>query len=424
MSYFEVALWSGCIGIYLSYAGLSLFYALYHRSLVGLQTMLLVLSCGGLVLFGSGLGALLFSGLTRVQEADLVMGVGAFSAAYSSLGLRNFLRAEQRDVIVDRGLLGVVALCICLLVAPFWPDQQRALEVVFLGAILSALVAFWLSLRAWLLGDSFAMPMAVACLALLFAVLGLYGLPLGMFRDNHLFQSVSALCASLYVVLICHAVRRRYSDIKRMGQALAMSRDKDLLTQLWTGAAFIRQIDDAIARAKRNRKELALIGVEIYNTSMLRQQFGHHGIEQVIYGMASRVRKLGGSVSALGRYSDTSFVIVLDSVDKPRYLRSLGLRLSAGVRRPYLLNANTVNAHDFQADIGVGIARVSHRHAALSRSSRNNESASEYDSFSIAQNALHQTSVLAKAARQFPSRAAIFDDASRKALDLKSAALR
>jgi GGDEF domain-containing protein len=319
-------------------------------------------------------------------------------------------------------LLGVVLLCASLLLALAWPDPRQALEGVAVGAIVAAVLAFWLTLRAWLLGDRFAMPMALACAVMIFAVLGLFGLALGALPNHLLLESLAALCAAAYVMLISHTMMRRYAEYRRMSRALAASREKDLLTQLWTGVAFIRKVDDAVARARRNRKEMAVICVEIYNTAQLRQEFGHNGLEQVIYGMAARIRPLGGTASAVGRYSDTSFVVVLDSIKQPSYLRTVGLRLAVSVRRPYMLNAFSSDPREFKADVGVGIARVASGREARKRHA-NTTHAGEFDSFSIAQDVLHEAAEVALAAKQFNSRAAILDGYSRKAIALESAEL-
>lgn len=422
MDHIEVAMWSACLGIYFCYTFLSLFYGLYYRSAFGLQTMALGFLGCLCVTFSSGLGALLFKDMSSRMELNLVMGLAALASSYGILGLRVFLRAGQRDKIVDRGLLFVAVIYLSQLVGIFWPDQRQALEAMGIVSVLAAVAACWLTLRAWLLGDGLALPLSLSSLALVFGMLGLYGLPLGMFKDNYIVQAVAALSMSLHFVLICHVVLRRHAEHRRMSHALATSRQKDLLTQLWTGTAFIRRIDDAIVRARRNRKELALICVEIYNTKMLRQEFGHNGVEQVIYGLATRIRKAGGTISEIGRYTDTSFVMVLDSVDQASYLRTLGLRISAGVRRPYLLNAFSSDPREFHAEVGIGVSRVGYLQT-VNRRPANTISSSEFDSFTVAQNMLHEAAAMARAATHFQSKAAILNDSLGKSIDLKFAKL-
>jgi GGDEF domain-containing protein len=422
VSDWEIMLWSGCLGIYVSYASLTLFYTVYNRSLAGLKTVLFVVLCGAFVMTSSGLAAELFANMTDALEARLVMGLSALSAAYSAIGLRKFLRAEQRDAVVDVGFLGVIIVPALLLLAQAWPDPQQALGWVAIIISVAAVVAFALTLHAWLLGDRHALPMTIACAVMIFAVLGLFGTALGAIRDNLLLQAISAVCAALYVVVICHTLKRRLADHRRMSNALASSRERDLLTQLSTGVAFIRQVDAAISRARRNRKSLAVICVEIYNTAALRQEFGYSGMEQVIYGMAARIRQLSDLASVVGRYSDTSFVVILDSVKHPSYLRTMGLRLANGVRRPYMLNAFSSNPREFRADIGVGVARMASARDA-SRQQVDTSHAGMLNSFSLAQDVLHEAAELALASRQFNSRAAILDGPSRKTLALEEADL-
>jgi diguanylate cyclase (GGDEF)-like protein len=417
MSQLEIALWSGCVGIYTSYVCLSLFYAAYNRSFAGLQVTLYASLCGAFVLMGSGLAAQLMPGLPKLMEQRLVILLGALAGAYSAVGLRNFLRAEQRDAFVGYGMLVVVVICTACLLALGWHNTLQALEVVAVVVSMSCVLAFWFTLRAWLLGDRFALPMALACIAMILGVMGVFATALQAIDDHVWLQALVAISAALFVVIVIHTTQHRYADYLRMRRALEVSRDKDLLTQLWTGAAFIRQIDDAISRARRNRKEMAVICVEIYNAASLRQEFGHNAFEQVIYGMAMRIRQYGGTANFIGRYGDTSFVLVYDSVKQPSYLRSLSLRLAQGARRPYMLNAFSTDPREFQADIGVGLSRISSGREAQKRPSDTSYAAG-LDSMSLAQDVLHEAAELALASKQFSSRAATLDGISRKPVPL------
>lgn len=418
MSPIEIAIWSACFGIYISYTLLSLFYLAYNRSVTSFQTVLFVVVCGCFVLVASGLGKVFFNYSDRTDQ-QLTLLLSALATAYSAMGLRNFLRAEQRDAVVDKGLLMVALVGASLALAVFWPDEIVAKEIAAVGCVACATVAFWLAFRAWLLGDRFALPMAVACFALIFGVLGLHALNLGILKDSLVLQVFYASMAAVYMVIVCHTTKRRHSEYRRMNKALSMSREKDLLTQLWTGAELIRKIDDAIARSRRNRKEMAMLCVEIYNAIALRQEHGNHGLEQVIYTMAARIRKSSGSVALVGRYTDNSFVVVLDSVKQVSSLKTLGLRLAAAVRRPFILDAFTSEPREFRADVGVGVARVASGREA-SKQALNTSHAGAFDSFSMAQVVLHEASELALAARSMGTRAAILDAYSRRPIELES----
>ncbi len=423
MSRTEIAIWSACAGVYLCYVCQNFFYAIYQRNWVALQTTLFVLFIGLFVLMSSGLVMEWFPQLPALWHERLLLASGPVAAAISAWGLRNFLRADQRDAFVDRGMLAVVVISAALLLALLWPSPVQALELVAAVSVILSVGVFWVALHAWLLGDHFARPMALACAALVFAVLGMYANALGLIRNNEVLQAITAALASVYVMICCQTIKDRYAEYLKMRRALSMSRDKDLLTQLWTGAALVRQVDEAIARARRNRKEMAVICLEITNTAALRQEFGHNGLEQVIYGMAARVRQYSGPATAVGRYSDTSFVVVFDSVKKSSVLRTLGLRLAAAARRPFMLNPYSTSPREFRADIGLGVARVSAGRETRQRQLRSSTQMGNFDSFSLAQDVLHEAAELALAARQFASRAAIMDAYSRKTVALEAAGL-
>ena len=141
--------------------------------------------------------------------------------------------------------------------------------------------------------------------------------------------------------------------------------------------------------------------------------------------MLFRSRQASGSLaSAVGRYSDNSFVVVLDSVQRPSVLHTLGMRLAASARRPFMLNPYSTSPREFRADVGVGVARISPGREATGRKRQKDETQmGAFDSFSLAQDILHEAAELALSARAFSSRAAIVDAYSRKTVALETAGL-
>lgn len=418
----EIALWSACVGIYISYATLSSFYAAYHRSLPALQTSFFVVVAGLFVVINSGLATQLGPKLLTTHISVLLLISGPLAGLVASTGLRAFLRAEQRDKVIDRGMQVVMGGNLALLLLLLWPHRLQALEYSALGVSLCALGAFWLTVRARLLGQHLALPMAIATAAMVFAVLGLYANALGILSNSLGLQVFTALCAAVYVVVCSHTLRRRNAEYLRMRRALSMSRDKDLVTQTWTGAALIRLVDDAIVRAKRNRKEMAVICIQLTNDSQLRQQFGANGQEQVIYALSARIRQVANAGNhAVGRYGDNSFVVVVDALKQASMLRTLGLRLAVAVRRPFVVNPMSSSPVEFRADVGVGVARISLGRELGKRKRANDTEMGGFDSFSVAQDALHEAAELAIEARNFRSCAAITDAYTRKTVALEEA---
>lgn len=422
----EIAIWGACLGVYASYACLSLFYAAFNRNLQGLEALAFVLCSASFVAFASGLFTHFLPGLgERFHDAALIVSA-SLATAVSAFGLREFLRAQLRDAIIDRGMFLIVFVGLAQLLWLLAPQGHDKLQWMALIVIACTLVAFWLCLRAWLIGDVFALPMTFACIGLVFGVAGLFAVAFHLFKANVLMQALSAAFAALYVVAASHTLERRHADFLRMRRALTMSRDHDLLTQLWTGAALIRKVDEAVARAKRNRKDMAVICLELNNGAALHQEFGNNGLEQVIYGLAARIRQVSqSSASVVGRYSDNNFVVVLDSMQRPSVLRTLGLRLAVATRRPFMLNPYSTSPREFRADVGVGVARISPgREASGRKNSSDSTHLNVFNSMSLAQDILHEAAQLALNARAFNSRAAIVDAYSRKTVALETADLR
>jgi GGDEF domain-containing protein len=426
MNQIEIALWSACIGIYISYGSLSTFYAAFNRSVQGLETIVFVGVTGSFVFVASGLQGHFFPLANRISQNQLLVVSASLAAAVSAYGLRGFLRAQLRDALIDRGMIAVVLVSAAQLIWLALPNLQENVQWVALALIACSVISFWLCLRAWLLGDEFALAMTIACMAMVFGVTGLFANAFHLISNAMHLQLASAIFAAMFVVIACHTLKRRHTEFLRMRRALSMSRDRDLLTQLWTGAALIRKVDESVARARRNRKDMAVICLELTNMAQLRQEFGNNGVEQVIYGMAARVRNaIGSSAAAVGRYSDNSFVVILDSMLRPSVLRTLGLRLATAARRPFMLNPFSTSPREFRVDMGVGVARISPGRQATGRTQRQDDTQmGAFDSFSLAQDVLHEAAELALSARAFGSKAAIVDAYSRKIVALETADLK
>ncbi len=411
------------MGVYAACFAIAVINSVVTRSVAGLHAAAFILAAGAFVWVGSGLVQVFMPGLSVHTVRILSLLAGPLGGTVASAGLIAFLRAHQRDVIVQRGLMlacGVSAAC---LLSFLWPNYDQALETVAWVIIGCGVTVFWLTLRAALLGDRFAWPMAAACVAMLVMVMVLYATILGVAANNLGVQAIGSVAATSYLLGVAVSVWRRNTEYLRMRRALSMHREKDLLTQLWTGAALAKRVDQTIARARRNRKETAIFCVEIFNIAQLRQELGNNATEQVIYSIAARMRQSVGSSTEVGRYDDNSFVVILESVKQPSVLRTMGLRLATAVCRPYVLNPQSTSPREFRADLGVGVARLPATRDAKTRS-QSLDTRFTTDTMGVAQEAMHEASDLAKTARKFDSRAAIVDAYSRKMVALEAADLR
>jgi GGDEF domain-containing protein len=406
MSIAEVALWSGCLGIFALCLVVALAQALITREVIGLQLAAFVFALSLFVATGCGWLAAMYPGLSVQQLQKLTLCSGPIAACIATLGLRQFLRAYQRDTLVQTSLMVSAVIAAASTFTVFWPHYTQALQWVVMVDLGCSVLALALALRAYWKGDRFARPMAWACVALIFAVVGIHAMALRTIDGNFALQVVSAIAIVGYLVGSGLAIWRRNTEYLRMRRALSLHQEKDLLTQLWTGVALAQRVDKTISRARRNRNEIAVVCIQVFNVPQLRQDLGDNAVEQLIYNFAARVRHNAGSSNELGRYADNSFVVIVENVKQPSALRTLGLRLASGTRRPYMINPRSSSPHQFNANIGVGIARLAAGADACA-----------------AQVVMFDASELANAAQNMPSRVAILDAYSRKAIAIEEADL-
>jgi GGDEF domain-containing protein len=416
MSSAHIALWSVVLGVYLTCIALSIAHSIVARNRSGWMDAGFIAVTGLAVVAVAGLPHAL-APQSWVGTLDVVRIVsGPASVASGAFLLTAFLRARRRDALVQRGLLGVVFASVALALCGWMDDKHLALQIVEVGVIAGALCTTGLVVRAALLGDKLAWYMVVATLLMVISVLGLYALALG--RINASWAWAIALCVVLYMMGSTLTVRQRTTQYLRMRRALEHDPNKDRLTQLITGHALVALVSSAIKRAQRSRKEVAIVCVEIFNTSALRKEFGVHALEEVIYTLAARLNRAAGAVVHVGRYTDTSFIVILDSLKQTSQLRTMGLRLASGARKPYVLHPFSADTRDFRADIGVGIARVSPASAGMRH---DQTSFGTSLGSSSTEEALHDAAELATWSRNVASRCAIIDGITRRQIAIEDA---
>jgi GGDEF domain-containing protein len=424
MTLAEVALWSACLGIFVLCFVVVLGQALVSRTTIGLQLAAFVAALGLYVASSVGLLVAFPLGFSQSLVQAITLISGAVAAGIATLGLRQFLRAYQRDPVAQIGLLAAAVLSAVSALAVFWPHYGQALYWVMSVELACSVLALCLALRAHWQGDRFARPMAWACVALILAVIGINAMALRAIDGNFALQVVAAAAIVSYLVGSAVAIWRRNTEYLRMRRALSLHQEKDLLTQLWTGDALAQRVEKTIARARRNRSETAVVCVQIFNAAQLRQDLGDNAVEQLVYNFAARVRHNAGSATELGRYDDNSFVVIVENVKRPSALRTMGLRLAAGARRPFVINPRSSAARDFRADVGIGIARLAAGRDARVARPLGSDVQFGLDGLGAAQEAMYDASELAKAGQKMPSRVAILDAYSRKALAIEDADLK
>lgn len=394
-------LWSAAAGAIGLIVLLALADTLYSRTRAASQTLAYLALCWLVVMLLCGLPAAIWPGLKGPLGIAQILS-GPMCAAMGSFGASEWLSAHQRDRLMKVSLLTITLLCLaggplCLLLAPPW-----RLPVSGALAIANLSVVLWLSVRATQLGDKLAWGLAAGCFFTLPAQIGLYSLALNAGRPSLAVQAGVATAASLSLIITAAMLWLRNRQTRQMMQGEVSRRDP--ITQLYNGVVMVQKIIWAQRRRQRTRRDGALMAVMVFEPERLLPQIGQAGLNDLYIQLARRMQRHTGAVNPAGRYYDRCFVVLLETMHSPRWIRTLGLRVASALRRPMDVPSLSGVRVRITPDIAVGIVHLS---------------AADKDVDQL----LHEAQSVAEAARAMRSRAALLDPDSHSAVPVEHAEL-
>jgi hypothetical protein len=143
-------------------------------------------------------------------------------------------------------------------------------------------------------------------------------------------------------------------------------------------------------RRRRMKRDGAVLAVMVFNVDRISAQAGARGVNEMFIGLAGRIKRQVGVVNPVGRYYDRCFVCLVESIDAPVWLRTLGLRVACSLRRPMEIGSGHGERLEIHPDIGVGIVHLTSLDPNLD-------------------DVLYDAERMAEAARGMPSRTAMLD---------------
>jgi GGDEF domain-containing protein len=398
----ELMIWSAAAGAMGLVVMLAAADAVYSRSRASLYSLVYIAACWLFFALFSGLPAAMLApvGTPWLQIAQVL--AGPLCAALGAHGAGHWLAAARRDRLTDiifrsTTLLGLAGGPLCLLLPPgLQLTASAALTVTSLCLML------WLTLRAALHGDRLAWGLAAGCLLTLPLQLGLYWLTLDSSRRAVWLQAVVALLGLLSAAVIAASLwlRNRQDQLVRNH---TRSR-RDPVTQLYSSVVMVQKIIRAQRRMARTRRDGALMAVKIFEPERLLAQVDQHGLNEIYGQLARRMQRHTGVVNPAGRYYDRCFVVLIETLHSPRWIRTMGLRVAASLRRPLEVTGLSGEHIQIVADIGVGMVHLP-------------GASKDVDQL------LHEAQDVAASARSMRSRAALLDELSRQAVPVENAEL-
>ncbi|TWO67875.1 diguanylate cyclase [Caenimonas sedimenti] len=329
---------------------------------------------------------------------------GPLCVGLSTFWIRGWLGARQRDRLMSVGLrLSALALPLAAVAAFTLPRAQQLPAAAGLSLLGSGMM-LWFAVRAWGMGDRLAPVMAAGCLLTLPAIAGLYAQAMHL-HVGIAAQAVFAFCAALSNAFTGFVLWRRdrheWKASREPGSSLL---PLDPVTRVASGRAVVHRLIEALRRRQRTRRDGAVIAVLVFDVDRIAAQVGASGVHEMHIAIAGRIQRQVGVVNPVGRYWDRCFICLVETIDSPAWLRTLGLRVSSSLRRPIEVTGLGGERVEIRPDIGVGVVHLPPGRAE-------------------AEDVLHDAEHLAEAARGMRSRAAILNPATGYAVPVEQADL-
>jgi len=329
---------------------------------------------------------------------------GPTCVALSNLWIQGWLGANQRDRTMALALNGsAITLPLAAFATLALPMDQQLPTAAGLS-LLGVTITLWMGVRAWLMGDRLAPVMAGGCLLTLPAIAGLYAVTMNLSEFGPALQAASAFCAAISNGLTGFVLWRRDRHEWKTRQLDGRVSQYDPVTRMHSGIALVRKLIKAQRRRRRTKRDGAVLAIVVFDVERVAAQVGHAGVNEMFIAIAGRIQRQVGVVNPVGRYWDRCFVSLVETIHSPRWLRTLGLRVSTSLKRPIEVTGLDGRRMDVRADVGVGVVHLSAVQVPV-------------------EDILHDAQRIAEAARGMRSRAAIMDPSSGQVVPVEAANL-
>lgn len=105
------------------------------------------------------------------------------------------------------------------------------------------------------------------------------------------------------------------AELLRTQEALREQATRDALTGVWNRATVLEILAREVDRASRGRGPLGVLMIDLDHFKEINDSFGHQCGDQVLSGLAERVRGTLRSYDAIGRYGGEEFLVVVPNAD-------------------------------------------------------------------------------------------------------------
>ena len=125
----------------------------------------------------------------------------------------------------------------------------------------------------------------------------------------------------------------------------------DALTDLPNRVLFVDRLQQALAKARRNRQRVALLFVDLDGFKPINDSFGHDSGDKLLQVVARRLQSCVRESDTVARLGGDEFSIILDHVRDPENAAAVARKILTAIGRPI-----TVPGHDTSVTASVGIS--------------------------------------------------------------------
>ena len=289
----------------------------------------------------------------------LVVAVVLTYLLFALLGLTRSHRMRQRTL---------AALCCLLLLALVWGWQLVPKDFLIMGTAFASLLGLFALgaaiKRAWS-GDLLAWSVVFAICCMLVALVGLSLIAHDSVQVSWSLQAVSALAATIYMVIMASVLWTRYAYLIELHKLMAYGPSYDPVTRMRTHAETGQMVGAAFKSFRAEPQPMGIVVLTIANLYALEQLHGMPAVNHALFVCAARLRRTVPSQLEMGRLGNDGFVLVMPHCRETATLIDLARAVQVRLRRSVSLTTSRDAARIetdstlWVADIGVGVLVVS-----------------------------------------------------------------
>ena len=155
----------------------------------------------------------------------------------------------------------------------------------------------------------------------------------------------------LITFILCLPIAFMAYIIVKQNKKIATMALHDALTGLPNRVLFNERAKLAMAQARRHKKRVALIFIDVDNFKMVNDLFGHDAGDQLLCLLSERLSGCVRDIDTLARIGGDEFLLILSQLDKGSDAERITQKLKKVVEKPFLLDS-----HEIGISISLGMS--------------------------------------------------------------------